>query len=171
MARPKSEDKRKAILDAAMELFAERGIAHAPTSAISAAAGVAESTLFTYFKSKDELVNELYKEVRRGIDQQLDKYPYKTDTHNPLRYVWDKFVNMAIAEPKRLKVQSQLRSSGSLLKESETPGITVLELLHTTREAVEGDQFQQAPAEFLVLLMRAHAEATVEYILAHPEQE
>jgi hypothetical protein len=78
---------------------------------------------------------------------------------------------MAIAQPKRLKVQSQLRSSGTLLKESETPGLAVLEMLHTTREAVEGDGFKQAPAEFLVLLMRAHAEATIEYILAHPEEE
>jgi AcrR family transcriptional regulator len=171
MARPKSENKRKAILDAAMELFADRGIAHAPTSAISAAAGVAEGTLFTYFKSKDELMNELYKEIRREIDRQLDKYPYKADPHTRLRYVWDKFVNMAIAQPKRLKVQSQLRSSGTLLKESETPGLTVLEMLHSAREAVEGEEFKQAPAEFLVLLMRAHAEATIEYILAHPEQE
>src|SRR6266702_3627120 len=115
MARPKSEDKRKAILDAAMELFAERGIAHAPTSAISAAAGVAEGTLFTYFKNKDELMNELYKEIRREIDRQLDKYPYKADPHTRVRYVWDKFVDMVIAHPKRLRVQSQLRSSGTLL--------------------------------------------------------
>jgi len=78
---------------------------------------------------------------------------------------------MVIAHPKRLRVQSQLRSSGTLLKESETPGLTVLEMLHTTREAVQGNEFQHVPPEFLVLLIRAHAEATVEYILAHPEQE
>lgn len=171
MARPRSEDKRKAILDAALDLFADRGIAHAPTSAISAAAGVAEGTLFTYFKSKDELMNELYKEIRRTIDEQLIDYPYKADARTRVRFVWDKFIDLAMKNPKRLKVQSQLRSSGTLLKESETPGVTVIEMLHTSREAVEGDKFKQAPAEFLVLLLRAHAEATVEYILAHPEQE
>ena len=171
MARPKSEDKRKAILDAALDLFAERGIAHAPTSAISAAAGVAEGTLFTYFKNKDELMNELYKEIRRTIDRQLMDYPYKANPRTRVRYVWDKFIDLAMTNPKRLKVQSQLRSSGTLLRESETPGVTVVELLHATREAVEGNEFKQAPAEFLVLLLRAHAEATVEYILVHPEQE
>jgi AcrR family transcriptional regulator len=61
LARPKSDKKRKAILNAAVELFADKGIAHAPTSAISACAGVAEGTLFTYFKTKDELLNELYR--------------------------------------------------------------------------------------------------------------
>jgi AcrR family transcriptional regulator len=47
MARAKSEDKRNAILSAATEVFAERGLG-AATSAISHEAGVAEGTLFTY---------------------------------------------------------------------------------------------------------------------------
>jgi AcrR family transcriptional regulator len=171
VARPRSEDKRRAILDAAVELFAERGIAHVPTSAISAAAGVAEGTLFTYFKSKDELMNELYREIRREIDRQLEGYPADADPRTRVRFVWDKLVDLCVAQPKRLKVQTQLRTSGRLLKNSEIPGRTVREMLATTREVVAGDEYKQAPADFIVLLIRAHAEATVEYILAHPEQE
>jgi len=41
VARPKSEDKRNAILDAATRLFAERGLTAAPTSEISKQAGIA----------------------------------------------------------------------------------------------------------------------------------
>jgi len=171
MARPRSDDKRKAILDAAMELFAERGIAHVPTSAISAAAGVAEGTLFTYFKSKDELMNELYREIRKEIDRQLEEYPAHADPQTRVRFVWDKLVDMSVAQPKRLKVQTQLRTSGRLLKDLEVPGRTVREMLETTQAAITGDEYKQAPPDFIVLLMRAHAEATVEYILAHPEQE
>ncbi len=63
MSRPKSDDKRIAILEAALRVFAERGNLSAPTSAISKAAGVAEGTLFTYFKSKDDLINELYRDI------------------------------------------------------------------------------------------------------------
>lgn len=65
MARPKSEDKRNAILDAATRLFAERGLAAAPTSEISNWAGVAEGTLFTYFRPKDDLINSLYRKIQR----------------------------------------------------------------------------------------------------------
>ena len=54
-----------------MELFADKGIAHAPTSAISACAGVAEGTLFTYFKTKDELLNELYREMNQNGREQM----------------------------------------------------------------------------------------------------
>ncbi|ELW9307478.1 helix-turn-helix transcriptional regulator, partial [Klebsiella pneumoniae] len=53
MARPKSEDKKQALLEAATAAFAQSGIA-ASTSAIARSAGVAEGTLFRYFATKDE---------------------------------------------------------------------------------------------------------------------
>ncbi|HYS81455.1 MAG TPA: helix-turn-helix domain-containing protein, partial [Anaeromyxobacteraceae bacterium] len=59
MARPKSEDKRNALLAAATQVIAELGVS-APTARIAQVAGVAEGTLFTYFRTKDELLNELY---------------------------------------------------------------------------------------------------------------
>lgn len=45
MARPKSEDKKQALLDAATTAFAQSGIA-ASTALIARKAGVAEGTLF-----------------------------------------------------------------------------------------------------------------------------
>jgi len=55
MARPKSDDKRNAILAAAIEVVAEQGLA-APTAKIAKLAGVAEGSLFTYFATQDELL-------------------------------------------------------------------------------------------------------------------
>jgi AcrR family transcriptional regulator len=170
MARPKSQDKRKSILDAAMDIFAERGIAHAPTSAISKAAGVAEGTLFTYFATKDDLLNELSRELRDEFNRELTDFPYRADARNRMRFVWDRFIDLAMAQPKRLSVVKQLRTSGRLLNETDNPSIAVTLLLHASKEAAAGGQFEQAAAEFLALLFRAHAEATIEFIGAHPEQ-
>ena len=76
MARPKSEDKRNAILEAATRLFAERGLAAAPTSTISNWAGVAEGTLFTYFRTKDDLTNSLYREIKLELaDAMMSDFP------------------------------------------------------------------------------------------------
>jgi AcrR family transcriptional regulator len=171
MARPKSNTKRIAILEAAMDVFAARGIAHAPTSAISAGAGVAEGTLFTYFKSKDELMNELYRELRKELDRELTDYPYQADAHTRIRFIWDRYLGLAMAHPKRLTVLKQLRTSGRLLKESETPNTAITELLHATKEAAEQGGMANASAEFLVLSFRAQAESTAEYIAAHPDQD
>lgn len=53
MARPKSEDKKQALLEAATVAFAQSGIA-ASTALIARNAGVAEGTLFRYFATKDD---------------------------------------------------------------------------------------------------------------------
>jgi hypothetical protein len=58
-----------------------------------------------------------------------------------------------------------------LLKDAEAPNMAIMELLHTTREAAEQGGFRNASAEFLVLMFRAQAEATVEFIGAHRELE
>lgn len=68
MARPKSEDKKQALLEAATAAFAQSGIA-ASTSAIARSAGVAEGTLFRYFATKDDLLNELYLSIKSGLVQ------------------------------------------------------------------------------------------------------
>ena len=171
MARPRSDQKRKAIIEAAIEVFAERGVANSPSSAISSAAGVAEGTLFRYFKTKDGLISELYRELRREVDKEMVDYPYTADPHTRLRYIWDRYLNMAMRFPKRLKVLRQLRASGRLLKDAEAPNLALTELMQTTRDTAQLGQIQNAPAELLVLLFRAHAEATAEFIGAHRELE
>ena len=70
MARSKSDDKREAILSAAISAFADGGLS-APTSAISKAAGVAEGTLFTYFPTKDDLLNALYRQIKLELAEVL----------------------------------------------------------------------------------------------------
>jgi hypothetical protein len=80
-------------------------------------------------------------------------------------------VNLALTFPKRLRVLRQLRASGRLLKDAEAPNMTIMELLHTTREAAEIGGLRNVSAEYLVLMFRAQAEATVEFIGAHPNLE
>lgn len=64
MARPKSEDKKQALLEAATAAFAQSGIA-ASTALIARNAGVAEGTLFRYFATKDDLLNALYLHLKQ----------------------------------------------------------------------------------------------------------
>src|ERR1700691_4304885 len=109
MARPRSEDKRNAILDAATRLFAERGLTAAPTSEISKLAGVAEGTLFTYFKTKDDLINALYREVKLELaDAMMSDFPRKKNIRTKLRHVWDRYVNWGIKNPSQHKVLQQM---------------------------------------------------------------
>ena len=67
----KPDDKRCALLQAALRLFAAQGFDGTATAQIAKEAGVASGTLFFHFKSKEELIQELFREVRGNIEEEL----------------------------------------------------------------------------------------------------
>jgi AcrR family transcriptional regulator len=170
VARPRSEDKRNAILDAATRLFAERGVAAAPTSEISKQAGVAEGTLFTYFKTKDDLINVLYREIKLELaDAMMSDFPRKRNVGTRLRHVWDRYVNWGIANPKRRKVLAQLTVSEVLTKESRDAGSApFVEFQSMIRDAIEQRVFRNnVPVELISKSLAALVEATIDLTVAN----
>ncbi|MBF6146161.1 TetR/AcrR family transcriptional regulator [Nocardia nova] len=64
-ARERSDtDRHRALLDAAADVFIERGYAATTVAAITARAGVSRATLYVYFASKDEIFHALATRVR-----------------------------------------------------------------------------------------------------------
>ncbi len=61
-AREQKTDKRARILEAAINVFASRGFFSATVAEIARAAGVADGTIYLYFKSKDDLLLSLFDE-------------------------------------------------------------------------------------------------------------
>jgi AcrR family transcriptional regulator len=62
MAKAPPIDKRRQILDAAIRVFARQGFHSTRVSDIADEAGVAYGLVYHYFKSKDEVLNELFVE-------------------------------------------------------------------------------------------------------------
>ncbi|HEY5907770.1 MAG TPA: TetR/AcrR family transcriptional regulator [Vicinamibacteria bacterium] len=63
MARPRKDDKRGRILQAAVKVFARKGYFAARVSEIAKKAGVADGTIYLYFRSKEDLLVSLFDEV------------------------------------------------------------------------------------------------------------
>jgi AcrR family transcriptional regulator len=170
VARPKSEDKRSAILDAATRLFAERGLAAAPTSEISKRAGVAEGTLFTYFETKDDLINSLYREIKLELaDAMMSDFPRKKNVRTRLRHVWDRYVNWGIANPKQRKALAQLQVSEVVTKESkDAGGAPFVEFQTMIRDAIEQRIFRNdLPVELISKSLAALVEATIDLTVSN----
>ena len=165
MARPKSEDRRNAILDAATRLFAERGLTAAPTSEISKQAGVAEGTLFTYFKTKDDLINALYRELKLELaDAMMSGFPRKKNVRTRLRHVWDRYLDWGIANPRQRKVLAQLQVSEVLTKESkDATNAPFVEFQIMIRDAIEQRVLRNdLPVELISKSLTALVEATID---------
>ena len=171
MARPKSEDKRNAILSAATEVFAERGLS-AATSAISSAAGVAEGTLFTYFKTKDDLINALYREIKLELaDAMMSDFPRRAGIRERLQHVWNRYLAWGIKNPSQHKVLQQMTVWGGLTKESKHAGVApFLEIEKMAEAAVAQHVFLDRPLEFIAAAMNALADTTMDFMRRDPKQ-
>jgi len=171
VARPKSEDKRNAILDAATRVFAERGLAASPTSEISKQAGVAEGTLFTYFKSKDDLINTLYREIKLELaDAMMSDFPRKKNVRTKLQHLWNRYVKWGIVNPEQRKVLAQLNVSEALTKESRDAGSApFVEFQTMLRDAIEARVFRNdVPVELISKALAALVEATIDLMASNP---
>lgn len=121
MARPKSEDKKQALLEAATQAIAQSGIA-ASTAVIARNAGVAEGTLFRYFATKDELINTLYLHLKQDLCQsmimELDRSI--TDAKTMTRIIWNSYISWGLNHP----APSGDPSTGRQRKDHQRDGTT-----------------------------------------------
>jgi AcrR family transcriptional regulator len=171
VARLKSEDKRNSILSAATEVFAARGLA-APTAAIAAVAGVAEGTLFTYFRTKDELVNALYREIKLELaDAMMSGFPRKASVRHRLQYVWNRYVEWGIANEKEHKVLRQMMVWEGLTDASKAAGSAPFVEIETMAQDAVAQRFvKDLPQAFIGATMSALAETAIEFARKEPKR-
>ena len=64
------QDKRAAILDAAIRVFAQRGFFQAQVADVARGAGVAAGTVYLYFRGKDDVLASVFERtMREAIDE------------------------------------------------------------------------------------------------------
>lgn len=76
MTTGRRTDKRSLIADAAIEVFADKGFHQARVSDIAKRAGVADGTIYLYFKNKEDLLLSIFEqkmdELLTGLGQVLE---------------------------------------------------------------------------------------------------
>lgn len=64
-------EKKEKVLHTTLKLITERGFHDTPMSLVAKEAGVAAGTIYHYFSSKDELINELYSLLKARMGEAL----------------------------------------------------------------------------------------------------
>lgn len=104
----KQSEKRRDIMEAALELIAERGFHGAPIAEIAGRAGVAAGTIYRYFESKDILINELNRELEETIIRVLSKgYPEGKTVQERFLYMARELFRYFIAHPLHFRFMEQ----------------------------------------------------------------
>jgi AcrR family transcriptional regulator len=71
MVRKLRPERRTEFLNAALKLFVARGVQHTSTAEIARKAGTAAGTLFLYFPTKQDLMNELVLNIGRDQSEYI----------------------------------------------------------------------------------------------------
>lgn len=169
MAKPRSEEKRSAIMAAAARVIAAQGLG-APTAVIARDAGVANGTLFTYFETKADLFNALYLELKSELASvSLKGLPATADLRKQTFHAWSRSMDWAVSNPEKRRALAQLNVSDEITPASRAAGhkamAPVAALLEQSRAK---GAMRQVSMSFIVGIMNAMSDATADFMIHDP---
>lgn len=166
-----TSDKRDRILAAALELFTEYGFKGTSTAAIAQHAGVATGTLFHHFRTKEELINELYKDTKLALVDSLAAEVDKAQgVRNKIQSMWMFFVDWALTHEDKYRFFRHCEASPYIEEELREECAAQFAFLYDLfSQAVEAGVVKNLPVPLLFALTTGMAEGFIRHLMQHPE--
>lgn len=138
--RPAIADKRSAILRAAIRVFANNGYFNSKVADIASAAGVADGTVYLYFKSKEEILHSIFdRSMEEAIADGRKRLAGVSDPREKLRRIAELHLERLGADRDLAVVfQVELRGSTKFMAEFSAAGFA--EYLGLIRATIEEGQ-------------------------------
>ncbi len=192
-------NKKSKLIESAIALCSERGIHSTSTGQIARAAGVAAGTLFTYFKTKEELMQAAYVECKSELIAAMQSnlsleagdanlvHPTRSakaggaavgiadNFRSFLQAVWSNSLQWGLSAPARHRFLQQF---GQLPEEERTtPEIKALleSEMRFFFSAIDGAQERgemiAVDREYMTLLFGAFYDATLKYLQSRKKKD
>ncbi len=154
---------------AALRVIAAQGLS-APTAIIAKEAGVSNGSLFTYFETKADLLNQLYMELKAEMAAAaLDGLPTESDIRTQARHMWSHWLRWATSRPEKRRTLAHLGVSADITPESrQIAHRTMAGIARLLERSRENGPMRDAPLAFVLALMNALADATIDFMLHDP---
>ena len=140
-ARVLVTDKREAILRAAIKVFARRGYFNSKVADVAKEAGIADGTVYLYFKSKDEILHSIFdRAMAEFIAEGKKELAEIENPRNKLRRIAELHLEKLGADRDLAIVfQVELRGSTKFMQEFSAAGFAeYLDIIQQT--FIEGQQ-------------------------------
>jgi len=104
--------KRTAILEATLSLISERGFHDTPMSLIAKTSAVSTGIIYHYFANKEELINELYKEIKLDF-LRVSLADYAEDLSLKERFdgIWHNYIRYSLNNSTKVLFLDQFENS------------------------------------------------------------
>jgi len=171
MARIRNPENRNAILQSAVQEIALNGVS-ATTAKIAERAGIASGTLFTYFPNKEDLLNELYYELKLELYARVNAdFPHGADLQTRTHHIWIVTIDWSIEFPDRRKASVQLHLSDHVTTETRDRTATQRAAIdRTLADLAKSDGLRALPKGFAAAIMSVLQETTMDFIAKHPKR-
>ena len=169
MAKPKSDVRRKAILEAAVRVIVAEGLG-AATMAIAKSAGVPNGSLFTYFETKTELLNQLYLELRKEMaETAMEWVRGEQSAAKQLAQIWEFWMWWAENVPEKRRAMRQLEGAKEISLETRNAAYEAMAGVgRVVDRARAGSLVGKAPLRYVVGLVVSTADTTMDFIDRDP---
>lgn len=108
MAKAKDEQKQAAIYQAALQIVLREGFAGLKMSQVAREAGVATGTVYLYFANKEELINDLYLQLKRDSARNfLEGYDPGQPFLVGFETIWFNYFNTMLERPEEMAFLEQ----------------------------------------------------------------
>lgn len=161
-------DKREAILKTALTLFVERGFFGTPTSLISREAGVATGTLFFYFRTKEELIDTLYLQVKaKAADAMCRGLEKEKDTKARLNRIGHNAVAWGTENKEEMKFMEQFAHSPFVSTSAQEEGMSRFAFLQDlVMEGIREGVIRDYDPQLLVYMMASSLSGLISRVAA-----
>ncbi|AKB27051.1 Transcriptional regulator, TetR family [Methanosarcina siciliae T4/M] len=167
------EDKKTALLQAALKLFTERGFHGTSTAQISKEAGVATGTLFNYFPTKEDLINGLYLDVKGKLSRIMGEDLQTQNTfHAKLKKIWYNMIEWGINNPDDFLFVGQFCSSPYITSYTrEEVAKEYVFLSDLVKEGITNGDIKDYSVELITSMFYQSSRAVVNLILDYEPED
>lgn len=174
--KPKDAEKLSKIVQATYALVQQRGLAALTLAEIARAAGIATSTLYIYFDSKQALLDQLYQDAKTATFERLvaDAAP-TLPLKARVRSIWLNMLANRLANPAEIIFMEQYTSSQFMSEANRELGGRLAGFFHAILKSGQEDESLKAvPLPFLMALFLGSVQETArlvrQNVLADDEQ-
>jgi AcrR family transcriptional regulator len=167
--KEKITDKRAALLNATLTLVNNHGFHNAPMSKIAMLAGVAPATIYLYFENKQDLVNQLYLEVKESFSNcAFQGYSAELSVKDGFELIWFNIANYKLNQIKEANFLSQCDNSPMVEEEIRVEGLRHLQPLLDLWERGKKEEVIKPLSDYVLYAFSIYP---VSFLLEMPERQ
>lgn len=144
--------KKEAILKSALELFVTKGFDNTSTTAITKHAGVGTGTLFIHFKTKEELINVLFLNVKKDRMETFAKIANEEMIkEDSMKDIFISMVKWGVDNPDKMRFMRQYSSSPyitNVTKDQQNAEVVVL--VNQIQKSINKGILKDIPIELML---------------------